>query len=181
MPGRQDLPEWVAPSERGSRTAGAPISLGLRRAFSFLGWSGKPGLTPSEVPQKPRTERNFCRGAIKTGQSRAIKTGIMLSEIEFCLATPVVGTETGLASAEDRALRGRNLSADRSLANGRSGRFQAARLAPAGASLKAINPSIQPFSTTFLAGKSGFVRTRNSGFESYTTDRKKFLAFLLQV
>jgi len=50
------------------------------------------------------------------------------------------GTKNGGAGAEDKALRGRNLSAASSLINGRSGRRTAARLAPAGISLKAINP-----------------------------------------
>ena len=80
-----------------------------------------------------------------------------------------VGLELGVASAEDRALRGRNLSAAGSLTNGRSGRSPAARLAPAGASLKAINPSIQSASTPTLAGDSSFDRTQNSSFECYTT------------
>ena len=48
--------------------------------------------------------------------------------------------QSGLASAEDRALRGRNLSAAGSLLNGQSGCRRVARLALAGRSFKAINP-----------------------------------------
>jgi len=45
-----------------------------------------------------------------------------------------------VAGAEDRALRGRNLSADSSLINGRAGCLRAARPAPAGISSNAQNP-----------------------------------------
>ncbi len=51
------------------------------------------------------------------------------------------GIQSIFASAEDKALRGRNLSAVGSLINGQSGCRTAARLALAGISSQAINPS----------------------------------------
>jgi hypothetical protein len=52
-----------------------------------------------------------CRGAIKTGKARAIKVGILWITDGFFLPKDSVVLETCVASAEDRALRGRNLSA----------------------------------------------------------------------
>ena len=59
----------------------------------------------------------------------------------FSLRDRAQGIQSVVASAEDRALRGRNLSAVWSLINGQSGCRTAARLALAGISSKAINPS----------------------------------------
>ena len=53
----------------------------------------------------------LCRGAIKTRKVCAIKTGIMRGRPMFCLMHAATGTQSVLASAEDRALRGRNPSA----------------------------------------------------------------------
>jgi hypothetical protein len=53
----------------------------------------------------------LCRGAIKTGKVCAIKIGILQVTDGICLRDRPVGIETLFASAEDRALRGRNLSA----------------------------------------------------------------------
>ena len=52
-----------------------------------------------------------------------------------------MGRKTRRASAEDRALRGRNPSAAGSLIDGQSGRRKAARLALAGISFHAKNPA----------------------------------------
>ena len=52
----------------------------------------------------------FCRGAIKRGKVCAIKTGILRVASDFCLSVWIGVNETRLASAEDRALRGRNLT-----------------------------------------------------------------------
>ena len=53
----------------------------------------------------------WCRGAIKRGKVCAIKTGILRVASDFCLSVWIGVNKTRLASAEDRALRGRNLSA----------------------------------------------------------------------
>ncbi len=81
-----------------------------------------------------------CRGAGKTGEGCASKTGIMRETRWFSLRGRVAEAQSVLASAEDRALRGRNPSAARSLLNGQSGGHTAARLALAGSSFKALNP-----------------------------------------
>ena len=98
----------------------------------------------------------------------------MTLQASFLLRWLEIGTKVGPASAEDRALRGRNLSADRSLANGRSGRCLAARLAPAGARTKATNPSIHSSDSSLSTALSPFDRTQKSPFESYTTARAHF-------
>jgi len=58
----------------------------------------------------------------------------------FSLKREIGAAESGLASAEDRALRGRYLSAACSLLNDQSGCRTVARLALAGRSFEAINP-----------------------------------------
>ncbi len=63
-----------------------------------------------------------CRGANKTGQVCAIKSGIMRIHRSSELLSLAEGAETQPALAQDRALRGRNPSAVSSLINGRSGR-----------------------------------------------------------
>jgi hypothetical protein len=52
-----------------------------------------------------------CRGAIKTREGCAIKVRMMRVTELFCLRPPVANMQNIPASAEDRALRGRNLSA----------------------------------------------------------------------
>ena len=89
------------------------------------------------------------------------------------LSLELAGTEPDHASAEDRALRGRNLSAVRSLADGRSGCY-VGPACPCRSQFKAINPRL----TISVFGipdpgrheVSAFDRTQNSAFESYTTD-----------
>ena len=74
--------------------------------------------------------------------------------------------EAWRASAEDRALRGRNLSAARSLANGRSGRV-GGPACPCRSQLqseKSIIPHVPSVSSD-----SSFDRTQNSNFVCYTT------------
>jgi hypothetical protein len=58
-----------------------------------------------------RGSKLACRGAIKAGVVCAIKTGILRSPGLFCLSRSGSGTQPVSASAEDKALRGRNLSA----------------------------------------------------------------------
>ena len=114
-----------------------------------------------------------CRGAIKTGHPCAIKTGIMMSPGRILLRCAGAGTEPDAASAEDKALRGRNLSAVRSLANGRSGRL-GGPACPCRSQFKAINPRATISTSRQLELSehkvSGFDRTENSGFENYTTE-----------
>ena len=72
------------------------------------------------------------------------------------------------ASAEDRALRGRNLSAVRSLANGRSGR-RGGPACPCRSQYQS-EKSLLPHSGSVF-DDSSFDRTQNSSFESYTTSQ----------
>jgi hypothetical protein len=53
-----------------------------------------------------------CRGAIKVREDCANKVGMIGVVLLICLKSGVVQRQRILASAEDRALRGRNLSAD---------------------------------------------------------------------
>jgi hypothetical protein len=78
------------------------------------------------------------------------------------------GTQDDWASAEDRALRGRDLSADRSLANGRSGRLFGGPAKPLPVQEpNATNPSVH--------ASGGSALTDQSPFESYTTKIQKNL------
>jgi hypothetical protein len=110
----------------------------LMSLISIINLSSNPPLSnrvPALTPALVQTGRcggvhqSACRGAIKTGKVRAIKTGIFRVASGFFLRDLVVGIETLIASAEDRALRGRNLSAVGSRINGQSGRRTVARLA----------------------------------------------------